>query len=135
MKYNFESLYEHVGYLFYGMVSREGRISATDLLRLTEFVDKNWKPSASSDPGLSVHLADCILRGVRYASINGMKGPHALERFREYFVMHALGFSGTLREWILASVHAIRKEFQGNAESEGVEDILQRLFAIPPVSA
>jgi len=135
MKYNFENLYEHVGYLFYGMVIQDGRISATDLLKLTEFVDKNWKPSASSDPGLSVHLAECILRGVRYASTNTMKAPHALASFKEYFIMHALGFSGTLRERILASVHAIRKEFQGNAASDTVESDLQRLFAIPIVPA
>jgi len=134
MKYNFETLYEHVGYLFYGLISREGRISATDLLKLTEFVDKNWKPHASGDPTLSVHLADCILKGVRYASTNTMKSPRALESFKEYYIIHALGFSGMLRERIQSSVQMIKREFQGNAESNSIEADLQQLFALPPMA-
>jgi hypothetical protein len=134
MKYNFENLYEHVGYLFYGLVCREGRISASDLLKLTEFVDRTWRPQAAGDPTLSMHLADCIQMGIRYGTVNRMSAAQALESFKGYFILHALGFSGTLRERILSSVHTIRKDFKGSSETEGIEDTLPRLFAVPPVT-
>jgi hypothetical protein len=60
MKYNFESLYEHIGYLFYGLVSRNGRISATDLLKLTELVDNTWKPAPTGDQCYSSRDTICI---------------------------------------------------------------------------
>jgi hypothetical protein len=134
MKYNFENLYEHVGYLFYGLVRRDGGISATDLLKLTEFVNKTWMPSASGDPTLSAYLAERIHQGIRYASTNRMTTRHAIGSFKEYFIMHALGFSSTLRERILFSVYTIQKEFAGNPESNGIDLELQRLFTIPSVS-
>jgi hypothetical protein len=135
MKYNFENLYEHVGFLFYGLVRSDGGISATDLIKLTEFVDTTWKPVASGDPTLSVHLADRILQGIRFASSNKMTTPHAFESFKEYFVLHALSFNVILRDRILASLQSIRKEFPGNSESNGIEEGLQRLFSVPPVAA
>jgi len=134
MKYNFENLYEHVGYLFYGLVSHEGRISASDLLKLTEFVDKTWKPHAAGDPTLSVHLADCILTGIRYAATNAMPAAHALGSFKDYFIIHALGFGSPVRERILTSVQTLQKDFGVNAGTEDIEKILQRLFAAPPVN-
>lgn len=39
---------------FTGLVRRDDGISATDLLKLTEFVNDAWKPTASGDPRLSV---------------------------------------------------------------------------------
>jgi len=134
MKYNFENLYEHVGYLFYGLVRRDDGISATDLLKLTEFVNNTWKPAASGDPMLSTHLAEHIHQGIRYAFTNRMTTRHALESFKEYFIVHALGFSGTLRERILSSAHTLRKDFPGNSTSNGIDLELQRLFAVPPVA-
>jgi len=133
MKYNFENLYEHVGYLFYGLVRRDEGISATDLLKLTEFVNYTWKPTASGDPGLSVHLAERIHGGIRYAATNRMTTSHAIESFKEYFVIHALAFSGTLRERILSSIHTLQKDFPGNSASHGIDLELQRLFAVPTV--
>jgi len=135
MKYNFENLYEHVGYLFYGLVRRDDGISATDLLKLTEFVNNTWKPAASGDPMLSTYLAERIHQGIRYAFTNRMTTRHALESFKGYFTMHALGFSGTLRGLILSSIQTIQKEFPGNTASNGIGPELQRLFAIPPVAA
>lgn len=135
MKYNFENLYEHVGYLFYALVRREEGISATDLLKLTEFVNKTWKPSASGDPALSIYLAERIHHGIRYASTNRMTARRGMESFKEYFILYALSFSSALRERILTSVYTIQKEFAGNPESNGIGLELERLFAIPPVAA
>jgi len=129
MKYNFENLYEHVGYLFYGMVSREGKISATDLLKLNEFVDRTWKPGVAGDPMLSAHLVDCIHRGIRYGSINGMSTLHALDSFKGYFILHALGFDDALREKILSSVQTIQREFSENPQANDIDKVLGRLFA------
>jgi hypothetical protein len=134
MKYNFENLYEHIGYLFYGLVRQDGGISATDLLKLTEFVNNTWNPAASGDPTLSVYLAERIHSGIRYASTNLMTTPHAIESFKEYFTLHALGFSGTVKERILSSVQTIQKEFSGNPESNGIDIVLQRLLAVSPVA-
>ena len=134
MKYNFETLYEHIGYLFYGLVSRDREISASDLLKLTEYVEVTWKPGASGDSLSGVYPPDYILRGIRYASANRMPEQHALDSFKTYFIMHALGFGGTLREQILASVLTIGRGFQGNPESRNIGEDLQRLFAVPSVS-
>jgi hypothetical protein len=134
MKYNFEHLYEHVGYLFYALVRRDAGIAAADLLKLTEFVNNSWKPEASGDPTLGVHLAERIHSGIRYASANRMTTLHAIESFKVYFTLHALVFSGTLRERVLSSVNTIQKEFAGNHESYGIDVVLQRLLAVPSVA-
>jgi hypothetical protein len=134
MKYNFESLYEHIGYLFYGLVSRHGKISASQLFRLTELIDNTWKPEPTGNQTLSVHLADCIHRGVRYASTNMMTTSTCVDSFKGYFIMHTLGFSAALRERIAASVHTIAKEFPGNPDTTLIVE-LQRLLTSPAVSA
>lgn len=128
MKYSFESLYEHIGYLFYGLIRRNGVISASDLLRLNELVDNGWKPQATGDQTLSVHLADCIHRGIRYAATNAMSTQHALQSFKQYYAIHALGFSAALRERILASVTEIVKEFPRNPDAGNIESDLRQLF-------
>lgn len=116
MKYNFESLYEHIGYLFYGMLSRNGKISASDLLQLTELIDSVWKPEIARDARLSDHLADCIHKGVRFASVNMMTSAHAIESFKNYYATHSLAFSALLREKITTSVSQINKQFHKNAD-------------------
>jgi hypothetical protein len=116
MKYNFESLYEHIGYLFYGMVSRNGKLSASDLLKLTELIDSLWKPDIAGDARLSDHLADCIHRGVRFASVNLMSSPHSIESFKNYLATHSLAFSALLRERISTSVDQINQQFKKDGE-------------------
>ncbi len=129
MKYNFESLYEHIGYLFYGLVCKNGKISAADLLKLTDHIDSNWKPGTSGDQTLSFHLADCIHRGVRFASTNMMTSAHAFESFKGYYLVHALGFGDTMRERIGVSVKSIMKEIPVNADAPVIEAELARMFA------
>jgi hypothetical protein len=135
MKYNFESLYEHIGYLFYGLVSRNGRISATDLLKLTELIDNNWKPAQTGDQTLSVHLADVIHRGIRYASTNAMTTSHSIDRFKSYYSIHSLAFSDALRERIVTTVSTIIKEFPRNTEAGPIEADLRHLFSAPRIPA
>jgi hypothetical protein len=135
MKYNFESLYEHIGYLFYGLVSRNGRISATDLLKLTELVDTTWKPAPTGDQTLSVHLADVIHRGIRYASTNMMTTPRSIDSFKSYFTIHSLAFSGVLRDRILNTVSTIIKEFPRNTDAGPIEADLRNLFSSPRILA
>jgi hypothetical protein len=135
MKYNFESLYEHIGYLFYGLVSRNGKISATDLLKLTELVDNTWKPGPTGDQTLSVHLADVIHRGIRYASTNMMTTPRSIDSFKSYFTIHSLAFSSALRERILISVDTIIKEFPRNIDAGPIEGDLRQLFSAPRIPA
>lgn len=134
MKYNSEDLYEHIGYLFYSIACEGARISARNLLKLNQFVDATWSLTICADPGLSKHLTECIHRGIRYASVNGMSENHAFDSFSVYFIIHTEGFGSALKEGILSSVDRLLEEFPQNLKADEIVRNLRRLLASPEMS-
>jgi hypothetical protein len=129
MKFNSEDLYEHVGYLFYGIACEDTRLSAGNLLRLNQFIDSMWRLTICDDVSLSKHLADCIHGGVRFASVNNMSVNQALASFTGYFIMHPSIFGQKLRAGILLSVEILLKEFPNNLRAGDINKDVQRLLA------
>ena len=109
MKFDFEKIYEHIGYLFYGLASRDSNLTPSDLVKLTDFIEHWWKPDANGNHALYRHLTDCIHQGVKYAVDNKMPAHHALESFRTYFLIHAFAFGSALRSKILSAAPEIMK--------------------------
>ncbi len=131
MKFNSEDLYEHVGYLFYGIACEDARLSAGNLLRLNQFIDCMWRLAICGDVSRSKYLADCIHRGVRFASVNNMTVNHALASFTVYFIMHRSIFGQKLRQGILLSVDMLLKEFPNNPKAGDITEDMRRLLATP----
>jgi len=131
MKFNSEDLYEHVGYLFYGIACENTRLSAGNLLKLNQFIDRMWRITICDDVSLSKHLADCIHGGVRFASVNSMSVNHALASFTGYFNMHPSIFGQKLRDGILLSVDMLLKEFPINPKAGNITKDMQHLLGTP----
>jgi hypothetical protein len=111
MKVNFESLYEHIGYLFYGLACRNGELSTAQFAKLADLIEANWRPAINGDPGIYLHLVDCIHGGIRYAQENDFDSEEAMSSFSNYYEIHPLPFSEPLKEKVLASAALIVMEF------------------------
>lgn len=132
MKENFENIYEHIGYLFYALVRGEVALSTAQLVKLTELIERMWKPMSNGNPELHLHLVDCIHAGVKYAVENRMSREHALSSFRTYFQIHGLPFGIELKKKVISSVLAIQKEFPSGRAKELFTE-LEDLLGIKPV--
>ena len=85
---------------------------------------------SNGDPGLQLHLVDCIHAGVSYAVENGMNSEHACSSFSNYYQIHSLSFSEPLRKKIMESVAAIMKEFPNSSSNELDKNELQQLMGV-----
>lgn len=110
MKIDFENIYEHIGFLHYGVASRSGGLSASSLTRLKDFIEKTWQPETSGY-SLTQHLIDSIHEGVRFASENKMSSEHAISSFADFYKMHSLPFSEALKAKIISSLIALTDYF------------------------
>ncbi len=130
MKFNFEDIYKHIGYLFFGLASEKGILSNADLLKLTDHVEKTWRPLVEGDPVLQKHLVDCIHAGIRYAIENSMSADHALSSFRDFFQIHSLAFSKKLKEKIFNSASLLLNEFPGSEPHELIKSEIEDLMGL-----
>ena len=126
MRVNFEKTYEHIGALLYGIACRKEKMSAEDRLRLTEFIEKTWRGTNSTDP-LSMHLVDCIHGGVRYAIVNATRADDALQSFADYYRINAPSFGDSLKQKITTSALQLAAQTRPNTE-HGVESYLKSLL-------
>lgn len=130
MKVNFENIYEHIGYLLFSVTSGKGKLSDVELLKLTDVVEKTWRPVVNGDSALQMHLVDCIHAGIRYAIENSMTPEQALASFRSFFQIHSFAFGKSLKEKIVSSVMALHKELPHSRQHEFVETELGDLMGL-----
>ena len=116
------------------LASGKGKLSSAELVRLTDIIERTWKPITNGDPVLHMHLVDCIHAGVRYAIDNSMRPDHALTSFFDYFRIHSLPFSKTLKEKIIGSAVLILKVFSDNRQNEHIETDLEELMRLKPIT-
>lgn len=131
MKVNFESIYEHIGILLYGIACKNGSLSTEDRLRLTEFIEKNWRGPVTAD-SLSLHLVDCIHGGVRHAIVNSMGSASALQSFADYYRIHTLPFGDALKKRIVTSALQLVAETRAESKSR-IESYLAELLNAKPI--
>lgn len=135
MKVNFEDIYRHIGFLFYGLASRDGKVSSQDFSRLTEILEKDWGRAGSGDPVLTMHLVDCMYEGIRYAIDNAMSTEHALASFRNYYRIHPLPFSQVLKERIISSSMLISREFPQRSQHARINEGMEAFMHLEQRSA
>lgn len=128
MKVNFEDIYRHIGFLFYAVASKGTGLSASDRLRLTDIIERNWRQTGNGDPGLNMHLVDCIHGGIRYAIVNSMSRDHAISSFIDYYMIHTLPFSPELKKKIINSASLISAEFPESSHSGQLKQNLESLM-------
>lgn len=128
MKVNFENIYEHIGYLFFALASKDGELPTDRLNKLTELIENIWRPITIGDPILNMNLVNCIHTGVKYAIQNEMSAEHAMTSFIDYYRIHSLPFSKALKEKILASSIQIIKEFPAGRNGLRVQSEIEKLF-------
>lgn len=104
--------------MFYALAFDREDPPAVQVVKLTELIERIWKSATGGDPGLHLHLVDCIHEGVRYALENGMSSKEAMSSFRNYYLIHPTPFSQSLKEHIMTTVVSIlnklpRKPYDG----------------------
>ena len=126
MKVNFEEIYEHIGFLLYSIAFSHAQISEEEVKKLTNVLDGIGKDN--QDDRLTVHLSDCTKEGVTYCLENTMTQEHAFSSFTDYFRIHTLPFSKSLREKIISLARAVFDELPsptGQQKLESLEQLLQ----------
>ena len=134
MKVNFEDIYRHIGFLFYALATKDTGLLANDRLRLTDIVERNWRQKGNGDPGLNMHLVDCIHDGIRYAIVNSMSRDHAMSSFRDYYTIHPLPFSPELKKKIVGAAILISAEFPERSHNGQLKENLESLMHVKQVS-
>jgi hypothetical protein len=138
MKANFESIYEHVGYLFYALASEDKKLSFTDFDTLKSVIAQNWKPAINSETGLQCHLVDCIYNSLWVGFHNHMDSNTAFELFDNFYLVHELNFANSFRDKIFVTANAIVHEFtvftHKTQKSELLKEVVQLLRHEPALS-
>ena len=128
MKTDYETLYRRVGFLFYAAAARKKRLTFSDYERLKNIVKEKWQPENGGQK--SVNLGDELFLAIKDAYREAMQAGEANKLFELYYVNHALPFSESLRNKIIATIHDIEHEFAANGSNNGRADVLalERLF-------
>lgn len=130
MKVDFESIYRHIGHLFYGLAFNAKNPTVEQVVKLTDLIETIWKPVAGGDAGLHLHLVDCIHDGIRSAIENGMSSGQALSSFNTYYQIHPLPFGQSLKEKIMATVLAIVNEVPHRSSNGFDKEALSQLLNV-----
>ena len=111
MKANFESLYEHVGYLFYAVASEQRNLSTYDLARLKGEIIEALLPLTNIEPTLHYTLLKHVNNAIEQSCNESLTGNNAFEMFEDYYFVHRANFSPTFENKILVAASAISHEF------------------------
>jgi hypothetical protein len=100
MKVTFESLYEHIGYLFYALASEFHKLSSYEDSKLNELIEEHWKVLHPKDAPLHHHLNEHLHTGVHNAMTASLLPDQAFKIFEDYYLVHKRSFGDTLRDKI-----------------------------------
>ncbi|HEY5749845.1 MAG TPA: hypothetical protein VIU12_27450 [Chryseolinea sp.] len=128
MKMDYETLYRRIGFLFYAEAARRKRLTSSDYEKLENIVKEKW-PAENGDPKW-IHLVDELFLAVKDAYRESMQAGEASQLFKLYYASHAIAFSESLKNKIVATSQEIEREFAVNGNHNGGVNALalERLF-------
>ena len=115
MKYNFENIYEHLGYLFFSVATPRGELSADSYLTLRSIISQHWLP-AGADTTLDARLAMHIFKAIDTAVAEKVTRANALGYFKSFYHIHRMAFSASFRHKIIATINALAQVFKPNPQ-------------------
>jgi hypothetical protein len=111
MKANFESLYEHVGYLFYALACEQRDLSDYDLARLEREIVEALPPIANVEPTLHYTLLRKMIDAIGQSQKESLTSNNAFELFEDYYFVHHGNFGPMFQDKIVCAANAISHEF------------------------
>jgi hypothetical protein len=127
MKANYESMYQHIGCLFYALASEERTLSTYDLNKLKTEIAETLQPLTTGDAQFHYRLVKSIHDGINECHIDSLSGFNAFELFEDYYLVHHLNFSTTTQEQILQASNQISREYFSPVRHEAGSQILHEL--------
>jgi hypothetical protein len=132
MKVYFDSLFEHIGLLFYAIGAERGKPEPAEYLSLKKMVEADWGLPSDDRGPVENHLAHHLYSGLRSAFESSINPEHAFDCFRDYYQVHALSCGDALKAKIIATAHSIAREFPVKVPGSGLADRLELLFSHRP---
>jgi hypothetical protein len=111
MKANFESLYDHIGYLFYALATEQKPLSELDMKKLQMEISESWQPFTNAESMLHYSFLKHLNNSITECFINDLSSNNAFEVFEDYYFIHRLNFGDSLQQKILAAANEISSEF------------------------
>ena len=127
MKANFESLYDHIGYLFYALASEQRRLSEYDLKKLKTEISEWWQPLTSAEASLHYSLIKHLNTTITDCHQDELSANNAFEIFEDYFSVHHINFGNDLQRKILLAANDISREFFSNVTDKTGSHLMREL--------
>ena len=131
MKVNFETLYEHIGYLFYALASEFRKLSLDESRMWNELnkrVDQHWKVMHPQEAWLHLRLHEHIHLGIQNALSASLTPAQAFSIFEDFFAVHKVSFGVPLKEKIQKCSNEIAHDFGTlNHDSEMITEVKRLL--------
>jgi hypothetical protein len=138
MKANFESLYDHIGYLFYALASEQKPLSEYDMKKLETEISESWQPLTSVEPALHYSLIKHLNQTITECHKESITSNNAFEIFEDYYCVHHSNFGDNLQHRILSAATEISHEFfstiKDNRGSQLMRELKHLLHPHHPVS-
>jgi hypothetical protein len=144
MKANFQTIYESIGYLFYALGAKHGKLSCEEYERLKGLICQKWQPELTSYhirhlntyESLQTDLIDHIHMAVKKAYENQLCGHQAFEYFKDYYCQHTTPYGESLKENMISTSKQIARAF--SSDNDPATDILSEvkvLLGFTPTSS
>jgi len=127
MKANFESLYDHIGYLFYALASEQKTLSKYDMKRLETEISESWQPLTSAEASLHYSLIKHLNNTITNCQSDGLTSSNAFEVFEDYYSIHYANFGDDLQHKILAAANEVSHEFFSTSKDKNGSHLMREL--------
>lgn len=133
MKFSFEDVYRHIGYLFYALAAEHGKLNTVTFDKLTRLVDQQWYPSGG-ETTVETQLVGHLHDGLRTAFEMAKPSSEAFFDFKSYYSIHVAPFGQSLRSRIFSTSNTIASEFSGNGKKSAFLTELEKLLVVNPIA-
>lgn len=133
MKFSFNDVYRHIGYLFYALATEHGKLNTITFDRLIRLVDQQWYPSGN-ETTIETHLVGHLHDGLRTAFDGAKSSREAFHDFKTYYTIHGAPFGQSLRSRIFSTSNTIASEFSGNGKKSDFLTELEKLLVVNPIA-
>jgi hypothetical protein len=118
MKANFESLYDHIGYLFYALATEQKPLSELDMKKLEIEISDSWQPFTKAESSLHYSFLKHLNNSINECFINDLSSNNAFEVFEDYYFIHRVNFGNGLQQKMLTAAKEISGDFFSSVKDE-----------------
>jgi hypothetical protein len=143
MKVNFQNVYESIGYLFYALSVRKGKLTSDEYSKLHDIIYQKWEPffisyhrHLNTYDALQSDLIEHLHSAIKKAHDCEWNALQAFEHFKNYYLEHMLPYNETLKENMMLTSKCIARAFCSNDDpaSSVLHEVNQLLGLKPDLS-